>query len=73
MHAFLQEAATLARPGGPFCSYTTAHTLSSFADFPQVQNNLQLEAVTNLVSVGDSHIEMDAVRFHSTMPLNLFL
>ena len=27
----------------------------------QVQNKLQLEAVTNLVSVGDSHIEMDAV------------
>ena len=29
--------------------------------FLQVQNKLQLEAVTNLVSVGDSHIEMDAV------------
>ena len=27
----------------------------------QVQNKLQLEAVTNLISVGDSHIEMDAV------------
>lgn len=27
----------------------------------QVHNKLQLEAVTNLVSVGDSHIEMDAV------------
>ena len=29
--------------------------------FLQVQNKLQLEAVTNLISVGDSHIEMDAV------------
>mmetsp|Transcript_2151 Transcript_2151/g.4813 ORF Transcript_2151/g.4813 Transcript_2151/m.4813 type:complete len:368 (-) Transcript_2151:680-1783(-) len=29
--------------------------------FLQVQNKLHLEAVTNLVSVGDSHIEMDAV------------
>jgi len=29
--------------------------------FLQVQNKLQLEAVTNLVSIGDSHIEMDAV------------
>jgi hypothetical protein len=29
--------------------------------FLQVQKVLQLEAVTNLVSVGDSHIEMDAV------------
>lgn len=29
--------------------------------FLQVQNKLQVEAVTNLVSVGDSHIEMDAV------------
>jgi len=27
----------------------------------QVQNKLQMEAVTNLISVGDSHIEMDAV------------
>ena len=27
----------------------------------QVQQKMQLEAVTNLVSVGDSHIEMDAV------------
>ena len=26
-----------------------------------MQNKLQLEAVTNLISVGDSHIEMDAV------------
>jgi len=29
--------------------------------FLQVQNKLQMEAVTNLLSVGDSHIEMDAV------------
>jgi len=29
--------------------------------FLKVQDQLQLEAVTNLVSVGDSHIEMDAV------------
>jgi len=29
--------------------------------FLQVQNKLQMEAVTNLISVGDSHIEMDAV------------
>ena len=29
--------------------------------FLLVQNKLQLEAVTNLVSIGDSHIEMDAV------------
>ncbi|EOD05049.1 hypothetical protein EMIHUDRAFT_250349 [Emiliania huxleyi CCMP1516] len=30
--------------------------------FLKVQDQLQLEAVTNLVSVGDSHIEMDAVK-----------
>ena len=29
--------------------------------FLQVSNKLQMEAVTNLISVGDSHIEMDAV------------
>jgi len=29
--------------------------------FLQVQHKLQMEAVTNLISVGDSHIEMDAV------------
>ena len=29
--------------------------------FLQVSNKLQMEAVTNLLSVGDSHIEMDAV------------
>ena len=29
--------------------------------FLQIQNKLEAEAVTNLVSVGDSHIEMDAV------------
>mmetsp|Transcript_2607 Transcript_2607/g.6479 ORF Transcript_2607/g.6479 Transcript_2607/m.6479 type:complete len:442 (-) Transcript_2607:231-1556(-) len=29
--------------------------------FLQIQNKLQMEAVTNLLSVGDSHIEMDAV------------
>ena len=29
--------------------------------FLQVQNKLQMEAVTNLLSVCDSHIEMDAV------------
>ena len=51
MHAFMQET----RFRAEVASCLTAQ--SSW----QVQNKLHLEAVTNLVSVGDSHIEMDAV------------
>lgn len=64
MHAFLQVAPA------PDCaplrhfkpSGTERHLPASPFPCPtQVQNKLQLEAVTNLVSIGDSHIEMDAV------------
>ena len=66
MHAFLQvRAAWRSGPapahrlrmrgqGSTTCSRRTPPRA-------QVQNKLQLEAVTNLISVGDSHIEMDAV------------
>lgn len=40
---------------------TRAATTAAHHLLTQVQNKLQLEAVTNLISVGDSHIEMDAV------------
>ena len=55
MHAFLQVCDHAQRTP---CGSSTDH---SFWPRVQVQNKLQLEAVTNLVSVGDSHIEMDAV------------
>ena len=39
--------------------------------FLQVSNKLQMEAVTNLISVGDSHIEMDAVHLLPIRPVRI--
>ena len=58
MHAFLQVTHSIMCTCPPFTRIFGGHKRVLLS---QVQNKLQLEAVTNLVSVGDSHIEMDAV------------
>ena len=64
MHAFLQVRAASRRHSPPLLLRTLpARTAADHANCAQVQvqNTLHVEAVTNLLSVGDSHIEMDAV------------